>query len=141
MKQLFIIFLGTLIIAGATGCKDQNAEYVDPNTGKSLTLMKDASTGLMVDAETKKPVYMYVDTEKNDTIYGETGKIINGHVVLEDGKYKYADYKVKAEDDDYKLKDGDYKLKVEKDGDKKIKNGETTTKIDGETGEAKVKKD
>jgi len=59
--------------------------------------MKDASTGLMVDAETKKPVYIYVDTEKKDTIYGETGKVINGHVVLDDGKYKYAEAKKKHE--------------------------------------------
>ena len=39
-----------------------------------------------------------------------------------------------AHKEKYKLKNDDYKKKVEKDGD-------TKTKIDGETGEKKVKKD
>jgi hypothetical protein len=138
MKHKLIIFLGALIVVAA-GCKDKNARYIDPNTGQSLSLVKDGNTGLMVDAETKKPVHLYVDTEKNDTIYGETGKIINGNVILEDGKYKYADFKIKDDGGEYKIKDGDYKEKVEKDGDIKIKNGDTKTKIDGETGEVKKK--
>ncbi|MEO5563757.1 MAG: hypothetical protein ABIR18_09990 [Chitinophagaceae bacterium] len=138
MKYNLIVLLSSVALA-VTSCKDENSKYVDPSTGKSLELVKDANTGLMVDAETKKPVYIYVDTEKKDTIYGETGKVINGKIVLEDGKYVYADYKVKAEDGEYKIKDGDYKEKVEKDGDIKIKDGDTKVKIDGETGEKKVK--
>jgi hypothetical protein len=129
-----------LVIAG-TGCKDENSKYVDLNTGQQLNLVKDASTGLMVDADSKRPVYIYVDTEKKDTIYGKTGKVINGDVTYADGKYEYADYKVKGENGEYKIKDGDYKEKVEKDGDIKIKDGDTKLKIDGKTGEAKVKKD
>jgi hypothetical protein len=39
------------------------------------------------------------------------------------------------------VKRDDYKMKVEKDGDVKIKDGDKKTKIDGETGEKKVKKD
>ena len=128
--------MGTIALA-IFSCKDNNPRYVDPDTGKELTLVKDGNTGLMVDAETKKPVYIYVDNEKKDTIYGETGKVINGHVVLEDGKYKYADLKV--ENGEYKIKGDDYKEKMGKDGDLKIKNGEVTTKVDGKTGEVKVK--
>jgi hypothetical protein len=94
---------------------------------------------LMVDAETKKPVYIYVDTEKKDTIYGETGKVINGHVIMDEGKYKYADMNVKVEDREYKIKGDDYKEKMDKDGDLKIKNGDVKTKVDGKTGEVKVK--
>jgi hypothetical protein len=138
MKYSLFALVGTIALA-IFSCKDNNPRYVDPDTGKELTLVKDASTGLMVDAETKKPVYIYVDTEKHDTIYGETGKVINGQVVLEDGKYKYADLKVKAEDGEYKIKGDDYKEKVEKDGDLKVKNGDVTTKVDGKTGEVKVK--
>jgi hypothetical protein len=138
MKYRLFVFLGALALAG-TGCKDHDARYIDPTSGHSIALVKDANTGLMVDAETKQPVYMYVDTEKNDTIYGETGKVINGSVILEDGKYKYADYKIKAETGEYKVKGDDYKEKVEKDGDIKIKDGDKKIKIDGETGEVKKK--
>ena len=87
----------------------------------------------MVNSKTDEPVYIYVDTKENDTIYGATGEVINGHVVMtSDGKYKYDG------DDEYKIKDGDYKKKV--DGDEvKIKDGDTKIKI--EDGERKVKKD
>lgn len=131
MKQTLILVLGAAALLSATGCKE-NARYVDPNTGRNLALVKDESTGLLVDEETKKPVYIYVDTETKDTVYGPTGKVINGQVKLEEGKYKYAELEIKGDD---------YKMEVEKDGDIKIKDGDTKTKIDGETGEVKTKKD
>jgi hypothetical protein len=132
------MILGALTIAGS-GCKDENPRYIDLNTGNELTLVKDASTGLMVDADSKRPVYIYVDTEKKDTIYGATGKVINGEVAEENGKYVYADIKVKGDDKEYKIKGDEYKEKMEKDGDLKIKNGDVKLKVDGKTGEAKVK--
>ena len=122
-------------------CSRTESAYVDPETGQALTLVKDENSGLLVDADTKKPVYIYVDTKKKDTILGATGEVINGHVVLVDGKYKYDDYKVKREDGEYKIKSGDYKKEVEKDGDITIKDGDKKIKIDGETGEKKVKRD
>jgi hypothetical protein len=133
MKQVIIPAIAALLLS-ATGCKNETPRYVNPDTGESLELVKDANTGLMVDEKTKRPVYMYVDTEKNDTIFGETGQVVNGHIVLQEGKYRYNDQKIKAED-------GEYKIKVESDGDAKIKDGTTTTKIDGETGEVKTKND
>jgi len=138
MRYGFIALVGTIALA-IFSCKDNSPRYIDPDTGKELTLVKDANTGLMVDAETKKPVHIYVDTEKKDTIYGETGKVINGHVVLDEGKYKYADMDLKVDKEEYKIKGDDYKEKMEKDGDLKIKNGDVKTKVDGETGEVKVK--
>ncbi len=100
----------------------------------------------MVNADTRKPVIIYVDTQSKDTIYGKTGKIINGMVTkTDDGKYKYVSNvdgpdKIKTGDDDsYKIKDGDYKKKVEKDGDVKIKEGDKKIKIDGKTGEKTIK--
>lgn len=135
MKKIVLFaFLGSAIIWSAC---DSNDRYLDLETGEKVELVKDETTGLMVNAETKKPVYIYVDTKSNDTIYGKTGKVINGSVVLVDGKYRYAD------DTEYTLQSesGDYKRKVEKDGDIKIKDGDTKTKIDGETGEKKVKND
>ena len=138
MRYGFLALVGTVALA-IFSCKDNNPRYIDPNTGKEVVLVKDANTGLMVDAETKKPVHIYVDTEKKDTIYGETGKVINGHVIQDGGKYEYAEMNVKSEDGEYKIKGEDYKEKMEKDGDLKIKNGDVKTKIDGKTGEVKVK--
>lgn len=136
MKAVFVAITGLVAVCLWSGCKSQD-RYFDLNTGKSVELEKDPKTGLMVRTDTKNPVEIYVDTKTNDTIYGPTGKVINGHVVkLGDSKYKY-------EDGEYKIKndEADYKKKVEKDGDIKIKDGDTKIKIDGETGEKKVKRD
>jgi hypothetical protein len=129
MKKLLIPGLAAIIVLVACN----RGRYVDLTAGETVKLEKDESTGLMVNSETKKPVYIYVDTKTNDTIYGATGKVINGSVVkTEDGKYWYTD------DEEYKIKYGDYKKKV--DGDEiKIKDGDTKIKI--EDGERKVKKD
>jgi hypothetical protein len=137
MKYTLLTSVGIAAIALIAGCKNENARYVDPNTGNGLTLVKDASTGLMVDADTKKPVYIYVDTDKKDTIYGATGQVINGKLVVTDGKYEYAD--MEGSSLPAKIQEGDYKEKVDKDGDIKIKAGDDKVKIDGKTGEMKVK--
>ena len=150
MKQ---ILYSVLIVMGAAfyqAC-DSSQRYIDPNTGASLNLREDTATGLMVNEKTGKPVSMYVDTKNDDTIYGRTGKVINGKIrrnEIGDGKYTYVyidadddNSKVKNEDGEYKIKDGDYKKEVEKDGDITIKDGDTKIKIDGKTGKKKVKKD
>ena len=139
MKTLSILAL--LGFAVLSSC-DNDARYRDLNTGKKVELVKDESTGLMVDADTRKPVYIYVDTETNDTIYGRTGRVINGRVVRVGDEWKYdndAEVSIRTSGDGNA--DGDYKKKVEKDGDVKIKDGDTKIKIDGETGERKVKTD
>lgn len=130
MKHLLLLLgLSTAVIF--TSCKQER--YLDLTAGEYVKVEKDAKTGRMVNSETHEPVYIYVDTKTNDTIYGANGKVINGYVVkTSDGKYKYEG------DDEYKIKDGDYKKKV--DGDEvKIKDGDTKIKI--EDGEKKVKKD
>lgn len=134
MKHVLFMSITASLLA-LVGCKDQTeSDYYDLNKGENVSLVKDENTGLMVDAETKKPVYIYVNNETKDTIYGATGKVINGHVIkLEDGKYKYDELKVK-------LDEGvDYKKKVEADGDTKIKEGDSKKKTDAETGEVKNK--
>jgi hypothetical protein len=133
MKNYFLMAMLVGCLAFAS-CSNADSRYVDLNTGKTVKLEKDES-GLMVNAETKHSVDIYVDTKTNDTIYGKTGKVINGHVVRTNDTWNY-DADVNADDNG-----GDYKIKVEKDGDVKIKDGDTKTKIDGETGEKKVKKD
>ena len=127
MKQLLLASLAATLIF--TACKRER--YYDLTAGKYINLEKDEKTGRMVNTETHEPVYIYVDRETRDTIYGATGDVVNGHVVVtSDGKYDI--------DDEYKIKYGDYKKKV--DGDEvKIKDGDTKIKI--EDGEKKVKKD
>ena len=139
MKHVFF-FTAVSAVFAFSSCKEKTG-YYDLNNDKPVTLVKDENSGLMVDADTKKPVYIYVNEETNDTIFGATGKVINGQIVkMEDGKYKYDDLKVKLDEDgEYKIKDGDYKKKVEADGDIKIKDGDDKIKIDGETGEVKNK--
>lgn len=122
----------------AISCSTEKDRYVDLRTGEPIKIEKGAETGIWVNAETKKPVYIYVDTKKNDTIYGKSGLVINGRIVRSDDNVYWYDVDHKEE---YKAKSDDYKMKVEKDGDIKIKDGDKKTKIDGETGEKKVKTD
>ena len=139
----YVIFFSVLTsMWSITSCKDQTkSAYYDLNKGENIELVKDNETGRMVDVNTRQSPYIYVNNETNDTIYGVTGEVINGHVIrLEDGKYKYDGLKVKLDEDgDFKLKDGDYKRKVEADGDIKIEDGDKKTKIDAETGKVKDK--
>ena|SRR5687767_13907628 len=149
MKKMYVFILAVITFACFTGC-DNKDNYVDLETGKTITVEKDPTTGYMVNAETKEPVGIYVNTATHDTIYGKTGKVINNFVVRHpNGKFTYrengevqvtdGDSKMKAEaDGDYKIKEGDYKKKVDEDGDIKIKDGDSKIKIDGD-GDKKVK--
>jgi hypothetical protein len=152
----FAILLSATALIGQS-CDNADARYIDPNTGNALELKKDDNSGLMVDAETGKPVSIYVDTETKDTVWGSTGKVVNGKLRKNksaDGEYVYVYEDADNDNSDgngassagsesgaYEVKDGDYKKEVEKDGDIKIKDGNKKIKIDGETGERKVKYD
>ena len=141
MKTICICFVAAITFACFTGC-DNKETFVDLETGKTITVVKDSTTGYMINAETKQPVGLYVNTKTNDTIYGRTGKVINNLVIkTPDGKYTYTDeseIKVKVEGDG--SGDGDYKKKVDGDGDVKIKDGDTKIKIEAD-GDKKIKKD
>jgi hypothetical protein len=137
MKRLSLPLLGTALAFFLFSCSDTKDRYIDLRTGKTVKLVKDEKSGLMVDETTKGPVYIYVDTKTDDTIYGKTGTVINGQVV----KNRDNDYVYVKDFEAYEVKGEDYKVEVEKDGDIKIKDGDSKLKIDGETGEKKVKKD
>lgn len=155
MKTNFY-FLLPVLAAGIFSCQNSGSRYLDLNTNEYVDLKKDSTSGLMVNAETGRPIEVYVDTKTHDTIYGRTGEVVNGSVrQSENGKWTVKidgdEYKaksesensakVKREGDEYKLKDDNYTIKREGDGDVKIENGKTQVKIDGKTGERKVKKD
>jgi len=160
MKTIITIALGFLALGSWTACNraQGSVRAIDLETGEAITVVEDSSTGKMVNMKTRKPVKLYVDRRSRDTIYGPTGQVVNHHLRMTDeGHYTVAgDFKLKREaDGDYKLKDngykekyengelkikhGDYKKEVEPDGDVKIKKGDRKIKIDGETGEVKVK--
>lgn len=128
MKKLLVVSVAAIIIF--TACKQQR--YYDLTAGKYVELKRDEKTGLMVNATTQEPVYMYVDTRTNDTIYGATGKVINGYVIkTSSGEYKF-------DEEEYKVKYGDYKKKIEGD-EAKVKTNDGKVKTDNE--EKKVKND
>jgi hypothetical protein len=156
MKKLSyaIVALAALV----QSCNTSDNRYIDLNTGKTVHLEKEASSGLLVDTATKKHVKLYVDTKSGDTIWGRTGEVVNGKVhriKRDNGEYTftYGDDRSADEpkserssgtdqhDGEHKVKNGDYKKEVEKDGDVIIKDGNKKIKIDGETGERKVKYD
>lgn len=138
---MFVLSAG-LLLGTILGCSESKGRYLNLSTGKTIGVEKDEKTGYMVDMQTREPLYIYVDSKKDDTIYAKTGEVINGHVYLDDNnKYVFdGDEKLKL-DDGVTYKDGDYKVKVEENGDMKVKNGDRKVKTDGETGEKKVKND
>jgi ABC-type antimicrobial peptide transport system permease subunit len=156
MKNYFKLLVSGLLIVLSACTKTSKVEpgtYVDLNTGDSISVIADPETGYAVNSETKKPVYLYVNNNR-DTIF-TTGAIVNNKINRVNDDYyeidiekvtvddkdvtiKYADYKKKVDGDDYKIKDGDYKLKVEGDGDSKLKDGDYKKKV-SEDGDVKIK--
>lgn len=151
-----MIFLCGLTVMMMPSCQNSQSRYLDLNSNRYVSLKKDTVSGYMMNSKTGEPIDVYVDTKAHDTIYGMTGEIINGKIhKTEDGKwivksdgdeYKAKSEsdnsaKVKMEDGEYKEKNGNYSIKKESDGDVKIENGNTQVKIDGKTGERKIKKD
>ena len=121
MKKVMLFVFGVISISVWMACTSASARYIDLNTGKHINIEKDPQTGYMVNAETKKPVDIYVDTETKDTIYGRSGKIINGKVVkTSDGVYVYNEPERNMNGGEIKIKNGDTKIKIE-DGEKKVK--------------------
>lgn len=154
MTGRLICFCGVIVLTIAS-CQNSGSRYLDLSTNKYFPLKKDTISGYMMNSRTGEPVDFYVDTKTHDTIYGVTGEIVNGKLrKTDEGKWLVKiggdEYKVRSEsensakmnmeDDAYKAKNGSRTIK-EEDGNTKIENGNTQVKIDGKTGQRKVKKD
>jgi hypothetical protein len=151
--KIKILLTGLTVAFAVVACNHTENRYLDLNTGEPVSLRTDSTTGYMVDGTTGKPVSLYVDTKTNDTLSGRTGTVVNGHVIkTSNGKWEVkgegdelkatsGDAKIKSEGDEAKVKDGAYTEKRDGDGDVKIETGTKTIKVDGKTGERKVKKD
>lgn len=157
MTMKSFLYLPIIVVSFSISACKQDPEYIDLATGKEIKLTKDEESGLMVNSETMEPAGIYVNKQTNDTIDGSTGEVINNNVTKSSGSFarkkKVSEltrrlkgrnpdpdgdgvYKVKIEDEE-----GEYMKEVEKDGDITIKRNDTKIKIDGETGERKIKKD
>ncbi len=119
-----------------TACSNNDSKYKNLQTGEKVYIIKSES-GAAIDSVSGKPVEFYVNTETQDTIYGETGVVVNNKVIKTgDGVYKLDESKFKT-DVEKLLESGD-DVKVKVDGDEmKIKTDDKKIKIDGN--EKKVK--
>lgn len=155
MKNSSLLISGLIVVFASCNNKKEvePGTYVDLNSGDSIQVIADPVTGYAINSETKKPVYLYVNNDR-DTIF-TTGVIVNNKINRVNDEYyevddtkviidnedvtiKYADYKKKFDGDDYKIKGDDYKLKVEGDGDSKLKDGDYKKKVE-EDGDVKIK--
>ena len=94
-------FLGAAMIIALASCNNDPkiipGMYVDLNTGDSIKVMSDPETGYAYNAETKKPVYLYVDDNK-DTVF-TNGLVVNNKLIpTADGKYEIDGAKVKVDE-------------------------------------------
>ena len=136
MKTIKRIGGVALVVFFLSACSNnKEGRFLNLSSGEEVLMVEDKE-GRMVDKETGEPVLLYVNTRTSDTIYGPTGKVVNGHLEYEeDGVYVYndGDRKIKIDGEEYKRKDGDSKLKKDLDGDEyKYKDGEVTIKRDGD---------
>lgn len=133
LAGLAVTFSSALMI---TACSNNDAKYKNLQTGEKVYIIKSES-GQAIDSVSGKPVEFYVNLETQDTIYGESGEVVNNKIVkTADGVYKLDenmfksdvekliesgdDVKVKVDGDEMKVKTDDKKIKVE--------DGETTVK-------------
>ena len=63
-----------------TACNRAQA-YTDLYTGRTVYLIEDEETGMMLDRDTREPVYLYVNNRSKDTVFGPTGEIVNNKLV------------------------------------------------------------
>ena len=137
--------------------EDEDGRLIDKETGDPVVLYVDRRTADTIYAPTGKVVNGYLDYDEDDRVYvyddGERKiKIDGGEYKIKDGdvkekgdfdggEYKYKDDNVtiKRDRDDYKVEGNGYTKKVDEDGDVKYENRDYKVKIDGETGERKVK--
>ena len=137
--------------------EDENGRMVDKETGEPVVLYVDRRSADTIYGPTKKVVNGALEYDKNDKVYvyndgerkikidGDEYKIKDGDVKVKgdlDGseyKYKDGDVTIKRDGGDYKEEGRGYTKKVDEDGDMKYKNKDYKVKIDGETGERKVK--
>ncbi|MES2702376.1 MAG: hypothetical protein V4649_07045 [Bacteroidota bacterium] len=70
-----------------------NRKYLDLRTNKQVTVRIDTVRGL-VNTETDQPIDLVVDPAKHDTIYGQTGNVVNYYIIHEGSDYRVDETKM-----------------------------------------------
>lgn len=60
-------------------------KYIDLQTRQQVTVRIDTERGEVVNAETNQPIYLFVEPATHDTIYGQTGNVVNNYITKEEG--------------------------------------------------------
>ena len=131
----------------------QSGYYLNPRTGKKMTLKVDRTSGAVSDASTGDPVWRYVDN-RNWWVYGldddytwdamGEAQMKSDKITYRSDDDKWVDYDVrwKSQDENlsktWKTKSGDVKIKFGKDGDIKIKDKDGKTKYDADDNKVKT---
>jgi hypothetical protein len=131
----------------------QSGYYLNPRTGKKLTLKVDRNSGAVSDASTGEPVWRYVDN-RNWWVYGldddytwdamGEAQMKSDKLTYRSDDDKWVDYDVrwKSQDENlsktWKTKSGDVKIKFGKDGDIKIKDKDGKVKYDADDNKVKT---
>ena len=109
-----------------TTAPEMKESYTELSTGEKVSIEKDASTGFYINKSTRKPVDFYYDAETHDT-FDTRGRVVNMAIT-------------KGANGSYMVDES--RIKVQSDGDLKITNDATDTKVKLETnGDTKVKTD
>jgi hypothetical protein len=121
-----------------------NVKYYDLRTKKQVSVRIDTEKGEVVNMETNEPMDLFVEPTKHDTIYGQTGSVVNNYILRDDSGYRVDTVRINtvqvqtvaatpdAQTDQtgkYKEKDKENKTKIRTDDEKiKEKNGKTKIK-------------
>lgn len=119
-----------------------DVKYLDLRTQKQVAIRIDTLRGQIINTETNEPLDLFVDPVKHDTIYGQTGTVVNNYVIKDESGYRVdtvrintvevrtvtatpeptmtGDGKYKEKENKTKLKTDDQKIKV-KNGVMKVK--------------------
>ncbi len=113
MKNSNLFFSGLIVVLASCNTKNkvEPGTYVELNSGDSIEVIADPETGYAINSETKKPVYLYVNNNR-DTIF-TTGAVVNNKITrVNDDYYEVDDTKVIIDDKDVTIKYADYKKEV-----------------------------
>jgi hypothetical protein len=105
-----------------------NTRVLDLKTHKEVTVRVDTVKGEVVNTETDEPIDLFVDPVKHDTIYGQTGTVVNNYIIKDDeGAYRVDTVRINTvvhdvapatETGKYKEKDKGNKTKIKSDDSK-----------------------
>jgi hypothetical protein len=65
-----------------------NTKYLDLRTKKEVIVRIDTVKGEVVNSETDEPIDLFVEPVKHDTIYGQTGSVVNNYIIHDNDEYR-----------------------------------------------------